>query len=722
MKSPFAPYASFGQAAYLTAIVNGPGTRNYSFTYGTNNAAELTEVMLPLGGKIGWTYTDFTYASQKTFREVSTRLLTPSPGDAPLTWAFYNDPNDTTRQLHFWRLLADATATSAKVWFFDTNPANFYGGLQIIYEERILPSHQALFRTSNTWYQQYQSLQPYIQQVLTTLDPGLSTQKQSKQEQTIDQYGNLTEQKFWGYAMGANADRTYSASYVTAAAYLNRFLRNLPLTASLTVPNPGGGTTTTVLYTNEYDVYQNASYCGVGVTLPTNPGLTQWSDPGTLTRGNLTKTTPLGASARCFQYDMGGSVTKTITQSGPQTSVDYASLTGYTLPSAITPNSNTNLASTRQYNQFFGVTEAKGPNNATSTVVYETTNTERPASTTSPHGATTTYAYSTDGRTVTATTNNHWTRTTTDGLGRTVKVEHGTGGTAESIVDTVYAACACSPVGKVWKVSMPYKTGTPVWTEYAYDARGRTISVTPPGGAGSTTYEYSGNTVKVLEPQDPNTPRWKKFTLDADGNITQVEEPGSLFTNYTYNSFGKLITATMTRNGVTQTRTWDYDPATQRLLSVSLPETGITSYTYDAQGLVASKTDAKGQRIEYTRDAYNRVTQIKRFNFAGYEDPYQRTSIYYDQGVNAQGRLTKVTQAGGTQEQYSEAFEYTAGGLVTMKMLEWGESEGQRLRIRSGYDNEGRRTWVRYPSTWIVNYDTSTGTEVQGPVYTTSYL
>ncbi len=74
-----------------------------------------------------------------------------------------------------------------------------------------------------------------------------------------------------------------------------------------------------------------------------------------------------------------------------------------------------------------------------------------------------------------------------------------------------------------------------------------------------------GNTVKVIE---PNPARWKKFTLDADGNITQVEEPGALLTSYEYTEFGKLKKAIMTRNGVTQTRTWTYDPATLRRDSI----------------------------------------------------------------------------------------------------------------------------------------------------------
>src|SRR5215472_13886813 len=53
--------------------------------------------------------------------------------------------------------------------------------------------------------------------------------------------------------------------------------------------------------------------------------------------------------------------------------------------------------------------------------------------------------------------------------------------------DTIYAPCACSPLGKVWKVSHPYVSpNTPVYTIYTYDGLGRTVSVQLPDGASTT--------------------------------------------------------------------------------------------------------------------------------------------------------------------------------------------------------------------------------------------
>ena len=62
----------------------------------------------------------------------------------------------------------------------------------------------------------------------------------------------------------------------------------------------------------------------------------------------------------------------------------------------------------------------------------------------------------------------------------------------------------------------------------------------------------------------------------------------------------------------------------------SSPEVRITSQvaphyaTYNADGLVATKNDAKGQQAQYTYHNYKRLTQVKPYAW-GIEDPNQRT-------------------------------------------------------------------------------------------------
>ncbi|MBM3748212.1 MAG: RHS repeat protein [Acidobacteria bacterium] len=252
------------------------------------------------------------------------------------------------------------------------------------------------------------------------------------------------------------------------------------------------------------------------------------------------------------------------------------------------------------YTAFLGLASVTEPNSSTGTVSYDAA--ARPSSVTSPHGAVTTYAYTNSPPTVTATTSGRWTKTTMDGFGRPVKVEQGDSSGVKSIVDTEYAACACAPLGKVWRVSQPYAPGgTLYWTTNSYDCLGRTTTVALPNGSGSTTYLYQGNTTRVTDPAG----KWKTFTTNAMGNLVQVTEPnpagGNHETYYTYNLPGKLTQVSMTRGSFTQIRTFVYD-SELRLTSATNPENGTVTYVYNADHTLQKRTDARNQRLEYTYD------------------------------------------------------------------------------------------------------------------------
>lgn len=289
------------------------------------------------------------------------------------------------------------------------------------------------------------------------------------------------------------------------------------------------------------------------------------------------------------------------------------------------------------------MTQQTGANGATAAFTYDTL--ARPASTTSPTGAVTTTAYSADGLQKWVTTNGRSTVTTSDGLGRVIRVEQLDQTGTKSLTYTEYLACACAAAGKVWRVSSPVSAPwTPIWTTYAYDGLGRVTSVTHPGGTGVTTYVYVGNQVTVTDPKG----NWKRFTLDSFGQLTQVTEPNpaggaNLETYYGYNWQGKLTAVVMTRGGVTQTRTFVYD-SNGRLVSQTLPESGTTTYGYVGQRL-AWKVDAKGQKVAWNYDIYGRVTQIDRYGDQyGQPEAGQGTTFSYDagEGQNLWGRLAKM--------------------------------------------------------------------------------
>ncbi|NWF82662.1 MAG: hypothetical protein HXY18_02400, partial [Bryobacteraceae bacterium] len=308
------------------------------------------------------------------------------------------------------------------------------------------------------------------------------------------------------------------------------------------------------------------------------------------------------------------------------------------LPTKTTPNAETALERSMVYNTLLDVTKVNSPNAVQQDSTYDTVHRPTPAE--MEAGATVSYAYSADGRVTTATVNGKFTRTTTDGLGRSVKVEKGHGSTVVSIVDSEYAACACSPVGKLKRVSRPYAPGgTPVWTTYTWDSLGRTTRVDGTSGQ-FTTYEYAGNTVKVTDAAG----KWKTYTLDAAGNIVKVTEPnpagGAWDTLHTYNGLNQLTQVSMTRGAATQLRTWVFD-ANQKLVSETLPESGTRTIGYDSAGRLAWKKDAKNQKVTLEYDSYDRVTLVKRYPVdGGAEDAVQRMTMVYDGTTgNTKGRL-----------------------------------------------------------------------------------
>ena len=230
-----------------------------------------------------------------------------------------------------------------------------------------------------------------------------------------------------------------------------------------------------------------------------------------------------------------------------------------------------------------------------------------------------------------------------------------------------------------------------------------------PDGSSTTSYSYAGNTVTITDPAG----NWKQYVTDAFGELAQVieaspnpsAEPNHV-TNYTYDILGHLIQVQMPRtiNGqiVTQTRSWTYSSTTQLLSSVTQPETRTVAFTYNGDGTLATKTDAKSQQTQYTYDVYGELTQIARGTVSGgtfTENASQRVNYTYGQqgaSNNAAGRPQTITYAGPDGLGITESYQYTPAGDVLNKSLTLG---GSALSTTYGYDSEGRVTTIQYPYT-----------------------
>jgi RHS repeat-associated protein len=112
------------------------------------------------------------------------------------------------------------------------------------------------------------------------------------------------------------------------------------------------------------------------------------------------------------------------------------------------------------------------------------------------------------------------TVTTLDGLGHVMQVDTKNGSTLISTTKHIY--------DKLWRrsqVSNPFgPSETAVYTNFSYDALGRSKQVTPPS-SGFTQYDYSGNAVTLTDPAG----KQRKSIADALGRLVEVDEPGEVF-------------------------------------------------------------------------------------------------------------------------------------------------------------------------------------------------
>ncbi|MFI9157524.1 polymorphic toxin-type HINT domain-containing protein [Kitasatospora aureofaciens] len=150
---------------------------------------------------------------------------------------------------------------------------------------------------------------------------------------------------------------------------------------------------------------------------------------------------------------------------------------------------------------------------------------------------------------------------------------------------------------------------TQTTTTTAYPGADRT-DVTPPTGATPTS--------TVTDARGHKTQLWQYKTATATGNQADAD-----VTSFTYTADGHLATQ---KDAAGNTWTHGYDQRGREVTS-SDPDVGTTTKAYDIAGRLASSTDARGQTIAYTYDLLGRVTGT----YSGSASPdHQLTGFTYD--------------------------------------------------------------------------------------------
>src|SRR5581483_1001361 len=178
-----------------------------SFVYDANGG-ELNKVTFPYGGSLEWAYASYAL-NGRTLREVQNRYLTMSSGDTRHVYQITRDGGDSSRNVHLYGGLIDYDSNAAKVWWLQTDTTQINAGLVTEFDERNYPV-QTNLNIQNYTYAQDPAGNPYVSSLLTTVDPGLSTQVQKKTTQTLDSYGNLTQMRVFDWGNRTTPIRTYT--------------------------------------------------------------------------------------------------------------------------------------------------------------------------------------------------------------------------------------------------------------------------------------------------------------------------------------------------------------------------------------------------------------------------------------------------------------------------------------------------------------------------------
>ncbi|MBP0011245.1 RHS repeat-associated core domain-containing protein, partial [Roseofilum sp. Belize Diploria] len=176
-------------------------------------------------------------------------------------------------------------------------------------------------------------------------------------------------------------------------------------------------------------------------------------------------------------------------------------------------------------------------------------------------------------------------------------------------------------------------------TEYKYDEAGNIVEQLNANGE-RTQYEYDGLGQRTAVVRAMGQESRSKY--DELGNPIETTDFNGNTILYTYDEQGRLVSKTL--SGETEPFIQYGYNAMGRLESVE-DDRGLTTYTYEDRGLLASRTDPDGSTISYT---YNEIGQIETLTTPAGSIVYQ-----YDE-LN---RLKQVTE--GTE---TTAYEYNAVG------------------------------------------------------------
>lgn len=279
-----------------------------------------------------------------------------------------------------------------------------------------------------------------------------------------------------------------------------------------------------------------------------------------------------------------------------------------------------------------------------------------------------------------------WSTTINDGYGRAVGSEFPLTGGQSSRQLTDYDA-----LGRVRRQTVPYVSGeSQYWVDYRYDIAGRKKSEDRPvdetgSAVAGTRWTSSLLTQTVRDAENRITTQG----FDAEGRLIAVSSPAGGVTSYGYTPFGEISTLSDANGNVT---TLNYDGRGLQT-SVESADTGRRSSAWNAFGELVSQTDAlsPANTISFSYDQLGRLVQRN--------DPGQSPTTWTFH--TASGPLLGLPQRvaaplGNMVAGFVEQYAYDAIGRRTAVST---TIDGTTYLTGYGWDSLSRVASMNYPQT-----------------------